>query len=305
MELKIANYMEPTPLKKYGLIPEAIPRNRPTTHQVFGSPALPDLPRSLMLPDPIGPVDQKDTSICFAYATRQLCSSQDGIAYDENWNVAAIGEQYGSSVAEGAPALVAMQAMVSRGPLRLSDAPTGMTWEEKGVDFIADIRNWDAADNLKAAPNEKTSVLAVDGPYDDFDNARAFMSAHNRPVALATKWYAAFNEPQSSGFIPDALLASIKTPGIPFTWHMYEAMGFDVIDGKDVMVVKPHEGAGYGKDGLAYFDRDTIDFLVEDPLACGLAFGDVPTSVVSRLMVQNLSLEEIFAELAARVEARI
>ncbi|MDE1944831.1 MAG: hypothetical protein KGI03_00965 [Patescibacteria group bacterium] len=288
-------------LKNYGLIPKALPKRHPTTHQVFGSIAVADLPATLDLPDIVGPTDQGATSFCTCYAARQLCSDQDGIVYDENWGVAMTSEIVGAPIVGGAPALDAMNAMIQKGPLALSDCPPGMTWQEKGPAFIADWRNWPQDLALKAAPHEKATVLSVDGPYDAFDNIRAFMAAHKRHTALATKWYYQFNTPHADGTIDP--VPDYATP--VFTWHMYEAMYPDVVNGVEVIWVKPHEGAGYGKGGYAAFDRATINRLVAEPMACSLAFGDVPTSIVQRLAVQHLSLEQIFEEIASRIESAL
>lgn len=288
------------PTKNKGLIPQALPRNHPTTHQVFGTMAPADLPATLMLPDIVGPVDQGDTSICYAYCTRQLCSTEDGVLYDENWNIEATSEQYGFSAENGAPALVAMQAMITYGPLLATDAPAGMTWQEKGVPFLAQPSNWPAGLHLKAAPHEQSSVLSVAGPYDAFDNIRAQICQHNRPTALATRWYLGFDTPDAGGnpepnpIIPTSFVA----------WHMYEAMGFDVVGGNEMIWVKPHIGTA-GKNGYECFDRATINTLMADTQAGAFLFGDVPQSVVSRMQIQNLSLTEIFDELAARIEANL
>ena len=291
-----------TTLKNYGLIPEKISRIHPTTHQVFGSVGRPEI-APLQLPDIVGPTNQGETSFCFAYCLRQLCSDQDNILYDENWNVIAASKVYGQSTLNGAPALSAMESMVEYGALAEIDAPEGMTWETKTPAFIADPSNWPLDElYLKAARHEKPAVLSVDGPYDAFDNIRSAIQMHRRHVALATKWLPAFNMAQGDGFIPSTLLPSIKDPTTPFTWHMYEAMDFDTIGGVDVIRVKPHESASYGKGGYAYLDRDTINFLDSDPLANAFMFADVPISIVRRLQIQSQSVEDIFAELAARIE---
>lgn len=284
-----------TPLKKYGLIPKALPNRHPTTHQVFGSLIASDIPATVLLPDLVGPTDQKDTSICYSYAVRQLASDQDGIVYDENFTVAKVSETAGAVLTEGAPALDAMQSAVKFGLLEAKNAPAGMTWEEKGVDFISDWHNWPMPLDELAAPREKTSVLSVNGPHDAFDNIRSAIASHKRHVALATQWFMEFNDAAGDG--------SVQVPDArgPYSWHMYEAMDYDVIGGVEKIRVKPHEGKGYGQNGYAWFDRQTIDLLLSNPLANALMFGDVPTSVLQRLAVQHISLEEIFEELAARI----
>lgn len=290
--------MDPKPLKQYGLIPQEIPRTHPNTHQVFGTMSPSDIPDTLEIVDTVGPVDQDGTSFCFAYCPRQLCSDMDNILYDENWNVVATAETWGQSTENGAPALEAMQAMIYRGPLAASDAPPDMTWQLKGPPFIANPANWPASLNAKAAPHEKSSVLTVDGPYDDFDNCRAWMAAHKRGVASATQWYAGFNEPDGNGIVH-------ISAGTEFTWHMYELMGYDVIAGTQVIKLKPHEGASYGKGGYSYIGREDFNALVENKTANVLVFGDVPQSVVNRMQIQTLSLEQIFEELAARIESAL
>lgn len=289
-------------MKNYGLIPQKISRLHPTTHQVFGSLALQEI-APLQLPDLVGPTDQGETSFCADYCARQLASDMDGIVYDENWNVVITGRVYGQSALNGAPALDALQAQVEYGGLSIIDAPADMTWEEKGPSFIADPMNWPMDElYLKAATHEKASVLSVDGPHDAFDNIRSAIQMHKRHVGLATKWFSVFNDAQGDGFIPPTLLPEIHDPAALFAWHMYEAMDFDTINGVDIIRVKPHEGASYGKGGLSYFDRVTVNFLCSDPLANALMFGDVPINVIQRLQIQKQSLEDIFAELAARIE---
>jgi hypothetical protein len=292
-------------LKNYGLIPQdyrEILRKRATTHQVFGSIAPANLPTRLILPDIVGPTDQGTTSICFSYCTRQLLSDQLGIVFDENWALAKAGETNGQPVATGCQALTAMEAMVKFGPLALTLCPPGMTWEEKGVDFVANWKNWDPSLDLKAAPNEQGSVLPVDGPYDDFDNVRSFMQMHQRHVAFATKWYTEFNNPNPDGTVKDP---GTLEPTSIYSMHMYEAMDFDVVGGQEVIRIKPHEGASYGVGGYAYLNRSQVNNIIEDPFAAALCFSDAPTNVLQRMQIQNLSLEEIFDELAARIKATI
>lgn len=302
--------MPPKPLKQYGLIPQdyrEIIRARATTHQVFGSMAPSTLLSSLVIPDYVGPTDQGATPFCFAYCTRQLLSDQHGVLYDENWNVAKSAETWGQSVVipGGCPALVAMDAMVAFGPLRASEAPQGMTWEERSPEFVADYKNWPAILDRKAAPDEEGSVFPVDGPYDDFDNVRSYMQMHKRHVAFATKWYQGFNYPGTDGIIAPIGTASPENPdAAAFSWHMYEAMDFDTINGIEYIRIKPHEGIGYGKGGYAYLDRATVNTLIGDPQAAALVFSDAPASIVDRMRIQALSLQEIFEELVSRIEGK-
>lgn len=290
--------MDITQTKPYGLIPEAIPDSHPTAHQVFGSPAVADLPDNCILPDIVGPTDQGMTSFCYAYCVRQLCSDQDGIVYDENWQVAAAGRVNGSSTVNGCSALVAMDSGVIWGPLAATDAPAGMTWENKGPAFIADYKNWPAGLALKAAKHEKVSVLNIDGPYDDFDNVRAQIYAKQRHIAFATKWYSVFNAAGPDGFVPATILPNIRLANAIFSWHMYEAMDYVTVNGTPYIRCKPHEGAAYGNAGLVLLDRATVNFLIEDPLACALMYGDVPVSLAQKLAAEAVVVEKEFERLA-------
>lgn len=269
-------------MKTYGLIPKALPADHPTTHMVFGSAALSDIQDVLGLPDVVGPTDQGDTNFCTCYTTRQLASDIDGVVYDENWNVAMTGEMEGAPITNGAPALDAMNALIMKGSLALADAPQGMTWEEKGPAFVADWRNWPLPLAQKAAQHEQMAVLGVEGPYDAFDNVRAYITAHRRHVAFATKWYQEFNEANPSGCIPMPDFSSTV-----FSWHMYEAMDLDVVNGEPVIRMKPHEGKDYGKDGYVYFNRDVVNNLFKEPLATKVTYKEIPADVFARLLEQR------------------
>lgn len=281
--------------RNFGLVPRPIPASHPKTHIILGSIAQADIPDHFVIPDIVGPVDQVSTDFCTAYTTRELCSDLDGVVYDENWNVATTGKIVGSPILGGTSAQDAMRAPIVYGSLKVSEAPAGMTWEQKGPAFIADADNWPPPTFLYAAKHEQVASLVVDGPYDAFDNLRSAMVKNNRSVGLATKWY--FSSFNNIG--PSGLITSPLNPNDPsFSYHMYTAKELDIVNGNPVVWMKPYEGAGYGRRGMVAFDRATINALY-GPLAFGSAFmyGNVPPSILQRMEDEAATLEQIFLKL--------
>lgn len=263
-------------LKNFGLIPALAPGNYPRTQQVFGTLTLGSIPDELDLGDVVGPVDQGATQFCAEYTTRELCSDIDQTPYSVDWNVAITGKIAGAPITIGTDPHVAMEAMIVYGPLPQSDAPESMTWQERGADFIANWINWPQELFMKAAPHEQSgySPHIIDGPYDAFDNLRAQILLHKRTAALATQWFGEFNTPTPSGSMPPVVNKD------RFSWHMYTAKGWKVVDGEVRIKIKPYEGAGYGVGGYSYLSRDEINMLEARPEAHFLMFAD--TSMRSR-----------------------
>lgn len=290
--------MSDTVLKKnYGLIPRPLPKRRLKTHQLFGTASPADIPDTFDVGDVIGPVDQGATPFCTCYTTRELVSDIDKIAYDENWNVAMTGKVTGSPILTGASAQDAMEAMIAYGPLLQTDTPPDMTWQQKGMDFIADPANWTPDLFLKAAPHERVAALTIDGPYDAFDNLRSQMWMHKRSAGLATKWYfGTFNTPDGNGIV--ATLTDQNNPN--FSYHMYTAKRLDVVNGQQVVWMKPYEGGSYGKNGMIAFDRQTINNLY-GPTAFGSAHIFVDAiSLLGRLQQEQQIVLQFFEEMLAR-----
>ena len=256
--------------KNFGLIPRLPSKLLPRTHQVFGTPSPLNLPPSYDVGDVIGPVDQGATRFCAEYTTRELCADIDKLPYDVNWNVAVTGKLAGAPIVNGTDPQTAMEAMVIFGLLHPEQCPQGYTWQEKGPDFISEWRNWPNDCFLKAAEHERKGfdLHLIDGPYDPFDDIRAQMYLHKRSAGMATQWYTHFNNPDSDGCIP--------TPDVlgGYSWHMYTAKGWDIVQGVPRLKVKPYEGAGYGKGGYSYFTREQVNFLAQNPMAHFLMFAD-------------------------------
>lgn len=285
--------------KNFGLLPKPLPRNHPTTHQLFGTPSPANLPASWSAPDVRGPIDQGSTSLCTQETTTELCSDMDGAVYDENWAAAVTSKLYGQPIINGVDAVTAMQAMVLFGPLPMGEAPTGMTWQTVGVPYVETMSNWDPTLFLKAAPFERKGVVAVDGgEYDAFDTYRVQMQAHNRSIGFASKWYyTAFNSPLSDGVITPPTSTELQD----FSYHMYAIKGWATLtDGNVYLKIKPWEGAGYGVNGYAYLSRSLVNMLDADLNAAALMFADVPQNVMQNLLLQNQSLNAIFQELVER-----
>lgn len=285
--------------RNFGLVPKPLPRNHPNTHQLFGTPSPLTLPASFGLPDARGPIDQGNTNLCTQETTTELCSDMDGVVYDENWAAAVTSKLNGAPILNGVDALTAMQAMVLFGPLLQSLSPESMRWQKMGESYVETIGNWDPALFLKAAPNERKGVLAVDGgQYDAFDTFRAQMYAHKRSIGFATKWfYDSFNNPASNGIILPPSAGQLAD----FTYHMYAIKGWATLpDGNLYLKIKPWEGPTYGLGGYVFLDRATVNMLDADRNAAALMFCDVPQNVLQNLLLQNQSLREIFEELVVR-----
>lgn len=285
-------------MKNKGLIPKKLPQFHPTNHQLFGTPDVTALPIKFDINDVVGPVDQGSTNFCFGYAIRQLCSDIDQKIYDENWCIAMVSKLLGYSDINGAPALTAMQAMIAYGPLQQSDAPIGFTWQEKGPEFIANPTNWPKTLYALAAPFERIGITNVDDKksgLDTFDNIKVQMYEHKRSVTLATEWFQDFDFPSPTGQIND----TFNTTG-PFSWHMYEVMGFDTINGQECIKVKPHMGAqGFG--GYIYFNRATVDLLGSNTQANVLMFSDIPQDIGTKIQLKTYSLLQIVVDLYERL----
>lgn len=284
-------------MKNYGLIPKKTPRFHPTAHQIFGTPDISTLPIKFDINDLVGQVDQGDTNFCFGYCIRQLCSDIDQKVFDENYCISRVSKLMGASAVNGAPALTAMQSMIAFGPLPQSEAPVSFTWQEKGPEFIANPANWPTSLDAIAATFERIGVSNVNDPnsgLDAFDNVKAQMFQHNRSVTLATQWYPDFDTPGSSGMIN----ATVNTS--EFSWHMYEVMGFDTIDGNQYVKVKPHLG-NKGLAGYEYFNRATVNMLAKNPLANVLIFTDTPQDLGTKIQLKKLAFLQIIVNLYQQV----
>lgn len=285
-------------LHQLGLRPTPADRRDFSRHQVFGSPALPDLPAEYSVGDYMQ--DQGPTDECSAYSVTESEKESLGEEFSEDYQFAKTKQLEGRSDTYGADLRHAMKAPIVFGllPKRLAT----LNWRKDGRDFIADWRNWPETCDTIAARYKEGAYFRVDGPYDIFDQIRAALIQHKdekRSVIVGTRWVWSYEYLGADGIahlVPESVIAQRST-----SWHAWEIKGWKIINGITYLVGYSHV-IGIGDSGRVYFDRENINKECGYPGAARFMFEKADPQLIKNLHLSNQDTMEIIRELVERLK---
>lgn len=213
--------------------------------------------------------DQQDTNFCTGYGTSKANAYRVGDDFSPEFQVAMIGEYAGQPILNGTDPKTAMDACVLNGSLLKYLSPFSLA--KNGPTFIAEYLNWPQK-LINQGPAEAPAgyFTVVDDPqadiFDDIREALILAKADNGVVMAFGHWYdefnAAANDPSKKGMMPIP-----SKP--PITFHNYDYIDFDTIDGVDVIVAQLSQGTDFADGGQCYFSREVINHIWSDMMEAG------------------------------------
>lgn len=253
---------------KYGARPtERDPRDY-SWNRTFGVAKPTTLPAEYSVDIGLTMPDQTilDPFSCTAYTTCDLGTDQDGVEYQPKYTyMKTLFIQGLPPETNGSDIRPALRSAKVYGLLPIEYTPELL--KERFEDFTANQANWppgvDAISGKLEHRKGKYFNVYDDGGLDWFDAFRSSMwinKGDKRGVSVGTPWFPEW------GSAPSGILTNqFVYKGDPRNvgWHNYAIKGWKVIDGKQYLMSKPWQGRGYGDNGWAYFDRETINRVME------------------------------------------
>jgi hypothetical protein len=285
-------------LHPLGLRPTPADRRDFSRHQVFGSPALPDLPEEYSVGDYME--DQGPTDLCSAYSVAESEYESKGEVFSPEYQFAKTKQIANDPKSWGADLRQAVQVPCDYGllPARMAT----MNWRKDGRDAVADWRNWPESADTLASRYKEGAYFRVDGPFDIFDNIRAALFQHKdekRSVIVGTRWVWSYEYLGADGIahvVPESVIALRST-----SWHAWEIKGWKVIDGVTYLIGYSHV-FGIGAGGRVYFDRENINKELSYPGAARFMFEKADAQLIKNLHLSNQDTMQIIRELVQRLK---
>lgn len=263
------------PLKKHGLLP--LPHDpRDLSHnRVFGSiPQAALTTEDFLIVPPLEIMNQDinyDSDFCAGYGATALSEAEDGVAEVPEYTFAKAKEYIINQVpnrtdAEKLAIIQAfglnlrniMDAGAHYGFLERDHDPFHCeTTDRPARDFVADYRNWPSDLDALAYEHAKNSYLAVDGPYDTFDNYRSCLLANrdNREgILTGALWRESWS--QALGGVISSDIYAVTEPG---EGHAFAIIGQGMTEKGLCLVAQLSDGVSFGDHGLFYFTRDVVN----------------------------------------------
>lgn len=212
------------------------------------------------------------SDFCAAYGLTALSELQDGIPEVPEYTFAKAKEilvkNLGSNPSPQQIAAVIntfglnlrdiMSAGVKYGFLEREHDPFKCdTTDRPERDYIADYRNWPTELDMLAWEHAKNSYLAVDGPYDTFDNFRSCLLINrvNREAILTgASWRGSWSKAQ--GGVVSRATYDITEQG---EGHAFAIIGQATTEAGLCLVAQMSDGPQFGDKGLYYFTRDVVN----------------------------------------------
>lgn len=248
-----------------GVLPITHDRSRDWSHKTrFGSVSPVKLPDTLGIHRML--VEDQDepviTQFCTGYGTSKAAGYHYGIDMSPEWQVGKIGEYNSVPIMNGTDPKTAMEAAVLNGFLPKSKAL--YTLMNKGPEFIADWRNWNASLDPLARGFSPTGYYAVsDEPTDIFDDVRSALYKAKQandwwPVMAFGKWYSDWNRQANQGSYV------ISENAGTYSLHNYIFIDWITVQNMPYLVAHLSEGTDWGDRGFCYFSRESVNAAWKD-----------------------------------------
>lgn len=265
-----------TQLKNRGLLPLPVDDRDLSTSKVFGSIAKAALTtEDFLIVPPLEIMNQDinyDSDMCAGYALAALSEAQDGVTEVPEYTFAKAKQILVKKLGDN-PSPQAISSIINTFGLNLRDIMNaGVTYGflERDHDpfkcdttdrpersYIGDYRNWPEDLDSLAWEHAKNSYLAVDGPYDRFDNYRACLLANrdNRQgIITGANWRASWSN--SPGGVVDTSTYNSNEPG---SGHAFAVIGQATTEKGLCLVAQMSDGPQFGDHGLFYFTRAVVN----------------------------------------------
>ncbi len=261
----------------------------------FGTTDLGEIPTKGLGRVPLKINQQYNTNFCTGSATESAAEYEQGRKFSFEFQVAAIGRRVGEPITDGADPRKAYQARVAYGCLPDELTPYELRLTATTALVLAKWQSWPTELWQQAKQYVAESFFWLGEEYEPFDQVKEALwsaRAENQVVMAAGKWYHNWNDVGWNGIL--ALGSG------PYTLHEYLFIDWTEIDGVEYLVIHNSCGEEFGKGGVQYINRETMN------AAWPRAYGDgtgmaiwrkVHPDDVASLKRQWLSLAEILASI--------
>lgn len=224
--------------------------------KAFGLAPLADIPRYGLGRIPLKINQQFDTMYCTGAATESAAEYEEGRKFSFEFQVAAISRRAGAPIVHGADPRMAYEARCDYGCLPDEMTPATLRLSAQGdPTAIADWNKWPPAVWLRARDYVAAGYFWLGSEYEPFDQVREALwnARDDNEVVMATgKWYEAWNQVGEDGVIP-------ATTDGQFFMHEYLFIDWIVINGRDYLVIQNSAGEEFGRGGVQFIDRATMN----------------------------------------------
>jgi hypothetical protein len=210
-------------------------------HRTFGAAALPELPPEYSCDAGLTMPDQNADGFpfgCTGYTQADLCTDEDGIVFDAAFTYRKTCELEGHDTTSGCQIRNSLKTTIAYGLIPKNDPNQDPLRYRRGKYF-----------NVDKVPG-----------LDWFDSIRSTLwlnRQERRAISTGTPWYPSFNRSRKGA----ASLDNSDPASLP--WHNWAIKGWKIINGSPYLIAKAWQGADYGDHGWLYFDRPTVNRLMD------------------------------------------
>jgi len=251
---------------------------------VFGTPELPpDV--DFTVSTPLGIKDQRDSSMCVAFASTEVSEDEEEVQLSPEWFYAKIKEREGDPTTYGANLRDAMKVAVNKGFLKQSDAPFSL--DTNTQDYLADWTNWPSGLDEIAAIHKKQSYFKIfkRGHKDYFDAIRASLwqfKGKNQSIITGLIWCREWTNAKNG---------IIRIKGTPEGGHAFKIYGQQFFDGEPFLICQLSNGTQIGDGGIFYISREVINDCEEYG---AFMLVDLPKEQAEFLTTYNLTIKSLW-----------
>lgn len=254
------------------------------SHKFFSAPQ--QFPRSYILPGLEYPDQNRDNrpTACTSYAITQYQRLMKQVQFSHDFQFMESCIAGNTDGANGIDLRTALSVSYKKGFLPLSNEPTLVSTLTQGQ--VAFAGAWPGFSNLESiASGWKTGgyhPLVPSFGQDYYDAARTIL-VNKQPVILATQWSNDFENIGRAGKLP-------TNPQGLYFGHCYLAVGYEVVDGDECLILLTWQGEDYANGGLCYMPRTLVNNLMRTYGALGATLGTLDSTQIDALKAQYVSL---------------
>lgn len=192
--------------------------------------------------------DQKQTDFCTQFAVCGASELQEGVELCPEWTFAVSKSISGDLAFEGQDIRTALKVHTKNGAVEAKQCSFSVKDHEK--EFLRDISNYPESLRLLAITHLKKSYVAVDGPYDTFDNIKATIWKYRKEKRAVVSGV------QYDWGKYDVIFEKATGKG---GGHCMTYMGWKKINKIEYLKVANSYGKKAGENGFHYVSREVVN----------------------------------------------
>lgn len=230
--------------------------------RLYGAQPLSEIPSGdFFVGDPLEIKNQDinyQSDYCASYAAAEVREDQRGITFVPEYTFAKARQLLNDVEEYGLELRDVCMAAIKFGFLERQYDPFHCdTVDRPDRNHIANWKNWSEELDMLAWEHAPNSFVDVDGPYDTFDNFRAFLwknKMNSRSIITGVKWRGSWTYAEG-GYID----TNTYDPNEKGSGHALKIFGQMQAKGKIWLVAQLSNGSEVGDKGIFYFSREVIN----------------------------------------------